>query len=179
MAGIVGAGHGGGAQGVKMAYSAMAVANAFIRRALEGKLDKLTPMKLQKMMFYAQSWHLALKKEPLIDDFFCRWQYGPVIPSLYHEFKEYGAQPISAYGGYVVEDEGELLSKRPIVGSHDADTWELIDKMIEVYGAYSGAQLSALTHEPGTAWSAGPADGGPIVNELLSTCILAPQGMAA
>src|SRR5437667_252720 len=62
-----------------MAYSAMAVANAFIKRAKEKQLRDLSPMKLQKLLFFAQSWYLARNDEPLIDDFFCRWQYGPVV----------------------------------------------------------------------------------------------------
>lgn len=34
-----------------MAYSAAAVANAFIEKALKGELKNLTPMKLQKLLF--------------------------------------------------------------------------------------------------------------------------------
>lgn len=41
-----------------MAYSALAVANAFIEQAKAGKIQGLTPMKLQKLLFYTQSWHL-------------------------------------------------------------------------------------------------------------------------
>lgn len=52
-----------------MAYSATAVANAFIEKATKGELSELTPMKLQKLLFYVQSWHLRLYNEPLIDDF--------------------------------------------------------------------------------------------------------------
>lgn len=62
-----------------MAYSATAVANAFIEKATKGELSELTPMKLQKLLFYVQSWHLRLYNEPLIDDFFAKWRYGPVI----------------------------------------------------------------------------------------------------
>ena len=72
-----------------MTYSAMAVANAFIKRSKEEEITNLTPMKLQRLMYYAQSWHLAIKGEPLFDDFFARWPSGPVIPSLYHAFKYY------------------------------------------------------------------------------------------
>jgi uncharacterized phage-associated protein len=151
-----------------MAYSAMAVANAFVRRAKAGRVRNLSPMKLQKLLFFAQSWSLARTDEPLFDEFFCRWQYGPVVPSLYHEFKEYGSQPITAYGGHIVERQGEMVRVQPIVGESDTDTWELIDEIIRVYGAFSGSQLSAITHEEGSAWSeSGDVDGGPIPNAVL------------
>jgi uncharacterized phage-associated protein len=155
-----------------MAYSTMAVANAFVRRAKTGKLRNLTPMKLQKLLFFAQSWNLARNDEPLIDEFFCRWQYGPVVPSLYHEFKEYGAETISGYGGHIIERNGDMVRVHPIVGDSDADTWTLIDEIIRIYGAYSGSQLSAITHEPGSAWKeSGDVDGEPISNKYLSQCI--------
>jgi uncharacterized phage-associated protein len=155
-----------------MAYSAMAMANALVKRAKEGKLRNLSPMKLQKLLFYLQSWHIARKDKPLIDDFFCRWQYGPVIPSLYHEFKEYGSSAISAYGGHIVEEDGVLVKRRPIVSERDIKTWDLIDEVIDVYGAYSGSQLSAMTHERGSAWQiSGQVDGNPIPNDTLGEAI--------
>lgn len=75
-----------------MAYSAVAVANAFIEKALKGELKELTPMKLQKLLFYTQSWHLKLRGgTPLFDDLFARWKFGPVsstaeLPQNRHRF---------------------------------------------------------------------------------------------
>lgn len=155
-----------------MAYSAMAVANAFVRRAKAGKLPNLSPMKLQKLLFFAQSWCLARTEEPIFDEFFSRWQYGPVVPSLYHEFKEYGANTISGYGGHLVEKDGNLIRVRPVVSESDTDTWGLIDEIIQVYGAYSGPQLSAITHESGSAWKeTGEVGGEPITNAALGQYI--------
>lgn len=155
-----------------MAYSAMAVANAFIQRAQEGKLNGLTPMKLQKLLFFAQSWSLARDQEPLMDDVFCRWQYGPVIPSLYHDFKEYGANPITALGGHVVCRDDKLIKVTPYIGKDDVESWALIDEIIKVYGEYSGSQLSAITHEEESAWArTGGPDGGAMQNADLATYI--------
>lgn len=74
-----------------MAYSAQAVANAFIDRAQKGVIPDLTPMKVQKLLFYTQSWYLRFNNgAPLFDDNFERWKFGPVVPSIYHELKPYG-----------------------------------------------------------------------------------------
>ncbi|MFM0292787.1 MULTISPECIES: Panacea domain-containing protein [Paraburkholderia] len=151
-----------------MAYSAMAVANAFIKRAKEGRVYDLSPMKLQKLMFYAQSWYLRHRNSPLMDDVFCRWQYGPVIPSLYHEFKGYGAAPITQYGNHLSTDHGGYRVTTPVIPDNDPDAWWYVDEVIRVYGGLSGAQLSNMTHQAGTAWSVGPPDGGPIPNNLLA-----------
>ncbi|EMN3010600.1 DUF4065 domain-containing protein [Proteus mirabilis] len=135
-----------------MAYSAAAVANAFIQRAIDGEIPDLTPMKLQKLMFYAQSWSLKIYKEPIFDDFFAKWQYGPVIPSIYHEVKKYGASKITSKISNVEFDGNELFSVQPMISSADKKINALIDKIIEVYGSLRGTQLSYLTHQEGTAW---------------------------
>lgn len=138
-----------------MAYSAMQVANAFIHRAKYGAINDLTPMKLQKLMFFAQSWHVKETGFPLFDDFFSRWQYGPVIPSIYHEFKSFRERPITSYGQ---DAYGNII----MVDKRDTAVWELIDDMISEYGRFSASQLSWMTHQPGTAWS---------MNDFLGTVI--------
>ena len=151
-----------------MPYPTMAVANSFIQRARGGLIPNLTPMKLQKLLFFAQSWHLKWYKKPLIDDVFCRWQYGPVIPSLYHEFKHYGDQPIDRFGTFV----SPLGAIEAFVFDDDQNAMHVIEEVIRAYGIYTGPQLSNITHRPGSAWAAtGGADGGPIQNEKLAECI--------
>lgn len=151
-----------------MAYSALAVANAFIRRAEEGKLKQLTPMKLQKLLFYVQSWYYKIRGKPLFDDNFARWTHGPVIPSIYHEFKNYGSGEIKSRGAMLTpipEGTGNLNLQLvvPDIDEADADAVYFIDEAIRVYGQYSGWQLSVMTHQPGTAWHiGGGANGGPM-----------------
>ncbi|ACA31871.1 Panacea domain-containing protein [Histophilus somni] len=129
-----------------MAYSAMQVANAFIQKAQEGKVPALTPMKLQKLMFFAQSWYLKKYHVRLIDDHFVRWQYGPVIPSVYYEFSSFGScdinQPATNPFGIIAPN---------LTIADDA----FIDEVIATYGSFDGWKLSVMTHQPKTAWSMG------------------------
>lgn len=154
-----------------MAYSATAVANAFIEKASLGEVPDLTPMKLQKLLFFAQSWHLKLYNAPLIDDFFSKWKYGPVIPSLYHEVKNYGSQPITSLIGVVINANGSYAVATPKLPQNDTRTRALIEKICSVYGPLRGTQLSHLTHQPGTAWSEAESLNDVIPNELLKTTI--------
>ncbi|MCW7548437.1 DUF4065 domain-containing protein [Photorhabdus sp. APURE] len=154
-----------------MAYPTIAVANAFINKAIQGQIPDLTPMKLQKLMFYAQSWHLKIHNDPLVDDFFAKWQYGPVIPSLYHEVKRYGANPICRTISTLLNTEEGFAIVTPTIPKEDTRTDVLIDKIINVYGPLRGTQLSYLTHLPGTAWSETTEDSAVINNELLKRCI--------
>lgn len=150
-----------------MAYSSKALANAFIKRAIAKTLPELTPMKLQKLMFYAQSWHLKLYDSPLTDDFFVKWKYGPVIPSVYHELKSYGSKEITSMIKIVIEIDSDNRIFTPIISDDDTRSNALIDRICTVYGELKGAQLSYLTHEQNTAWSATEKEGDVISNNLL------------
>ncbi len=76
-----------------MAHPAAAIANEFLKRAqAEGR--QLTHMHMQKLVYIAHGWNLAVNNEPLIDEPFQAWDYGPVVPSLYRALREYGAGPV-------------------------------------------------------------------------------------
>ena len=69
------------------------VANFFIKLANEAG-SYISNLKLQKLVYYAQAWHLALHDTPLFEEDFEAWVHGPVIPALYREYKSYGWEPI-------------------------------------------------------------------------------------
>jgi uncharacterized phage-associated protein len=105
-------------------------------------------MKLQKLVYYAYGWCLALKDKPLFTEGVQAWSYGPVVPSLYYEFRAYGTEPITgrAVGTdceplrvYDWDDESEFVRA-------------LIRKIWAVYGKYTAIELSNATHQPGTPW---------------------------
>ncbi|KNZ85473.1 Panacea domain-containing protein [Morganella morganii] len=159
-----------------MAYSAVAVANAFIQRAKDGKISELTPMKLQKLMFYAQSWSLRIYDEELINDHFRKWPYGPVIQDLYHKLKRHGAnvisQPLSITSFSKTEDDDIVIKVvEPSIPKNDTKPWLLLDKIIEVYGGYSATQLSTMTHLPNTAWAKTERMDDVMSNQLLKESI--------
>lgn len=152
-----------------MAYSAVAVANAFIEKGMQGFIPDLSPMKVQKLLFYTQSWYLRLHHgQPLIDDDFKRWKYGPVIPSVYHELKPYGYFPVTRKISSLVQMPGNGVKiVTPEIDPHDKDAIELIDQIAVNYGKYSGPELSAMTHAPGAAWSLGPDNGSTITPDEM------------
>ena len=133
-----------------MAYDAKAVANMFLDLAAKDG-TKLTPMKLQKLVFYAHGWNLGLRGEPLIADEVQAWQYGPVVPALYHEFKRYGSGAITEHATEFNLDDFEFVA--PSIPKTDTKSRELISRIWDVYGKFSGIQLSELTHQEGTPWS--------------------------
>ncbi|PHX37099.1 hypothetical protein AO284_29240, partial [Pseudomonas sp. NZIPFR-PS2] len=99
---------------------------------------------------------------PLMDDHFARWQYGPVIPSLYHELKSYGSRPVTSLLSNLKPDVEDIVFVTPRIPESDTYAHRLIDRIINKYGKWSGTQLSNLSHEEGTAWALRGADGSAI-----------------
>ena len=94
--------------------------------------DLVTNLKLQKLVYYAQAWYLALNDEPLFDDRLEAWVRGPVQPNLYQDYKNFGWNPISA-------DLGPVAIS-PHIKSH-------LDEVMSVYGEMTGFHLERLTHQ--------------------------------
>lgn len=159
-----------------MAYSAIAVANAFIEIANEKGIDDLSQMKLQKLVFFAQSWSLRLYDEPLIEDFFAKWEYGPVVTPLYHATKMYGRSHISTLIGTLEHYDGGYRSVTPSVEGLNHNFKCLIDNIIKVYGGMTASALSKITHLPGSAWSKAGKSDSVLTNQMLKDCISIEEG---
>jgi len=136
-------------------YVPSAIANEFLERAAKaGKT--LTPMQLLKLVYMAHGWSLALTENPLINECVQAWKYGPVVPSLFHEFKSFGGGTInrlSEYVDYLEESNSiEIVVKKPFIDEGDVPSKTLIDWVWQKYGSYTGKALSAMTHLDGSPW---------------------------
>lgn len=132
-------------------HSSLEVANEFIRRSIaEG--HPITQMHVQKYVYLAHGWTLALTNSPLVDDRFEAWDYGPVERRLYDALSMCGARPIRRplrYGDDTPfpSDDGEEAA----ADLSDAER-RIIDDVWQQYKEFEAFQLSALTHENGTPW---------------------------
>ncbi len=129
-----------------MSYSALAVANAFIELSQRDNIP-LTNMKLQKLVYFAHGFALALNQDGLFREPVHAFQWGPVIPDLYSAVKHYGSDPIT---GKIQLPPGE-----PAIDLSDENcpAARLIKMVWTKYGRFSAAQLSTITHKPNTPWS--------------------------
>jgi len=139
-----------------MPYDSKAIANYFLDLAeRDGK--KLDPMQIQKLVYFAHGWNLALNGVPLIEDTVEAWRYGPVIPTLYHSFKQFGSGPITSKAKTLMLEGNDLYFATPSIEEcsdtkANGSTKALLDRIWEVYGGFSGIQLSNMTHGEGTPW---------------------------
>lgn len=101
----------------------------------------LTPKQVQKLLYYAYSLYLikynnnynSENLNKLFDDKIEAWQHGPVIRSVYDYIKR------TAYSNQLVCCSEE-------VKLNDEKIQNFIDKILAVFGGYSGYELEKMTH---------------------------------
>lgn len=107
-----------------------------VTRYILCKSSDITPMALQKLLYYAQAFFHALFREDLFTDDCQAWAYGPVYPDVYYRYRGYGYNPIDMPTEDLNADLDELTVREI----------ELIDAVIGAFGQYSGTVLSQITH---------------------------------
>ena len=112
-------------------YTAIQVANWFRAAVDRDAGDSLTHLKLQKLVYYAQAWALAILGRPLFEEDFRAWAHGPVSLEVWHEFRDFGWEALPA-PDEVPELEGEVE--------------ELLRDVLSSYGEHSAKKLEDLTH---------------------------------
>lgn len=95
------------------------------------KHGALSAMKLQKLVYYSQAWHLVWEDRPLFEERIEAWANGPVIRELYDVHR--GSFTVAAWpkGDLAALDESESGS---------------IDAILQHYGDKSAFWLSEATH---------------------------------
>ena len=117
-----------------MSYKALDIANKIIKSASNNDAaDLVSNLKLQKLLYYQQGFHLAYFGTPLFEDEIEAWQYGPVVTSMYEHFKGYSNKGID-YN----EDTITLT---------DTHEEALFNEVNRIYGSYSAIGLMEMTHQ--------------------------------
>ena len=109
------------------------LAKWFINRVDRDFGDAITHLKLQKLLYYAQAWWLANFNESLFEEEMEAWTHGPVVPSIWQEFK-------GSNGHSIPQFEAEELDLDEKVKNHLEDVYA-------TYGKYEAKELERLTHE--------------------------------
>lgn len=118
-------------------YPADQIADFFLARSNPEFGDLISNLKLQKLCYYAAGLIAAVRQDdgrPLFADPIEAWQHGPVVPSQYRRFAQYGADNIPAADGF---DFSRL----------DANDLSVLDDVYNFYGQYSAWKLRNMTHE--------------------------------
>ena len=93
--------------------------------------EVLTNLKLQKLLYYAQAWHLALFDKCIFEEDMQAWVHGPVLPSQYARLREYQWRPI--------DEDVEKPDLSDGLSDH-------LKEIVDVFGSETAVALELMTH---------------------------------
>lgn len=111
------------------------VAKYFVSLSKESTPYAITPLKLQKLVYYAQGFHLRSTGKPLFNENLLAWDHGPVVRKLYDDYKHLGYFTIAHEPFEDIEDK---LKKREV---------KTINDVWKTFGHLDGKFLEELTHQ--------------------------------
>ena len=129
-------------------YDALDVSRYVINYS-NSKLNGISNLKLQKILYFIQVYFLIKTKKPCFLDKIEAWNFGPVIPRVYNEFKQYGASNIHQITRYVEYSKDNIWTAKyrlfnpNIILKKDK---EYIEFIINMFSNYSATELTELTH---------------------------------
>lgn len=109
---------------------------ALVARYMLHRAEEVTPMVLQKLLYFAQAFFRALYRTDLFTDDCQAWAYGPVYPDIYRMYSDCGWNPISMPTMEEAEDFSEFTTREIV----------LMNAVADIFGMYSGGILSRITH---------------------------------
>lgn len=130
-----------------LAIPAQAVCNSILQQAFKENIP-ISPMKLQKLLYFTYRDYLKKTNQLLFSERFAAWPYGPVLPSIYDEFKSFHGNPITKFAK-------NADGSASIISSTASGAQGVVYSIANVWQKYkymSGIELSELTHQEGTAW---------------------------
>lgn len=109
----------------------------------------ISNLKLQKLLYFVQAEFLAFteKKQPCFAEEIEAWGFGPVVPEVYQEFKQYGSSNIpTIIKYYEINDDWEIAEKKYDENCIEPQDRETIDQIVDGFADYSASALVNITH---------------------------------
>ena len=118
-------------------HNALDIARYFLCRVDREAGDTISPLKLQKLVYYAQAWSLVLRNQPLFEQDIEAWVSGPIVREVWDEYQAYKYRDIPAPG--------------TLESTFNADELEVLEEVWDAYGDLSAKRLQDLIHSE-TPW---------------------------
>lgn len=131
-----------------MSHDGRAIAN-FILDFCEERGVSVTNLALQKLVYFCHVWSLIRLNEPLIKHKFEAWEFGPVLPYLYREFRNFDRSPIDRRAQRLDPKSGRAVL---VEYEFDERTKSLLVDTINFYSRLRACDLVRLSHVEGGPW---------------------------
>jgi len=143
-------------------YPPYYIANNIIDIAQREEIG-LSNLSLQKIMYFLQGYYLVLVNKPLSNEPFQPWDYGPVIPTIYHYYKRYGRGQILDYCKEYDPIEKDFVAYK--IGTSDKSFVDALGRVWKTYGAKDPFELVHLSHKYGGAWHKARENDSLVIND--------------
>lgn len=131
-----------------MGYDGRQVANYVLDRC-DHVGRSVTNLALQKIVYFCHVWSLIQLGRPLIRHAFEAWEFGPVLPYLYRDFRDFDRQPITQRSMAFDPLSG---ASRIVEYEFEADVEALLSRTVDFYSRLSAGDLVRLSHAEGGPW---------------------------
>src|SRR4051794_30850800 len=115
----------------KMTMSALTAAKYFLSIPDEDSGELVSNLKLQKLLYYTQGYHMAVHGKPMFNDKIYAWKHGPVVKTVYNHYSYCANQ---------------ALPKEKKPSGLSEDNQKFLDEIYRVFGRYSAWTLRDKTH---------------------------------
>ncbi len=105
----------------------------------------VTPMKLVKLCYIINGWHLGFHDKPLFHERIEAWKYGPVMPDLYRATKHYRGKEIP------FNDIPDIEHAKSTSG-YGEEELVFIERAYNLYKGKTAIELSMMTHKADSPW---------------------------
>lgn len=101
------------------------------------KLEEVTPLMLQKLLYFIQGIYSALYGKPLFAEDCRAWIHGPVYPEVYNLLRDFKYNPI---------DDARFVLLEGTIDTLMDEEKKVIDLIVNTFGLYGGKVLERITH---------------------------------
>ena len=124
------------------------VGEYFINRCIDDKRIP-TVMKILKLTYFTQGFHLALENKPFFTDEIQAWRHGPVVIELYEHLKK---KRISEDSPYAIKDKSNEDEYKNVSDKFGYIQGNILKVVFKKYGRLASWHLSDITHEEDSPW---------------------------
>lgn len=122
------------------------IANSILRRAFAERIN-VTPMKLQKLMFFTACLYQRHTRRRLLTESFQPWKSGPACGAVYGEFASFDGNPIAEYAKDAIGDAYAADERS------SPELKQAIDTVWDHMKHLPAVTLARITVLPESAWS--------------------------
>lgn len=112
--------------------TAINVSEYLLKLSGDNEHNDMTNLKLQKLLYYIQGTSLVLQGQRMFNEDIVKWQYGPVVPDVYHHYKQHGSSFITPSSDSDINIPTEFV--------------KIINDVYGFFGKYNAITLMHYTH---------------------------------